>query len=122
MKIAIGCSIRYRKIIDQVIKDLRAIDVDPLFSNLDDIKEESLTIARKKHLALEHYKAINEADAYYIITPGGYMGTSCKTELGYALALNKPIYFFEPTNDEALDCYVTKFIPVDQLQLFKSIV
>ena len=48
------------------------------------------------------------------------MGTSCKIELGYALALGKLIYFSEPTNDLALDCYVKKFIPLDKLILFKE--
>ncbi len=61
---------------------------------------------------------IGGADAVYIITPQRYMGTSCKFELGYAIAKEKPIYFSEPTNDIGLDCYVTKFISTDSLELF----
>ncbi len=76
------------------------------------------TLNEKKRLALEHYEAIRESDAVYFIVPEGYMGTSCKLELGYAVASNKPVYFSEPTNDLALDCYVSKFIPLESLRDF----
>jgi len=49
------------------------------------------------------------------------MGTSCKIELGYAIAKNKPIFFSEPTNDIGLDCYANDFIPIDKLEKFLKI-
>jgi nucleoside 2-deoxyribosyltransferase len=122
MKIAISASIKFKDLICKVIEDLAALDMVPLFPNIESPSNEVASIDLKKQLALAHYQAIAQADTCYFLTPGGYIGTSCKVELGYALALKKPIYFSEPTDDEALDCYVTKFIPVDQLQLFKSIV
>ena len=70
---------------------------------------------------MEHYVAIDEADKVYLITPEGYMGTSLKLELGYAVAKNKPIYFSEPTNDIGLDCYVKEFISTDNLKRFLEI-
>ena len=48
------------------------------------------------------------------------MGTSCKIELGYALALKKPVYFSEPTNDMGLDGYPKKFISLDNLIEFNN--
>lgn len=122
MKIAISASIKFKDLICNVIEDLAALDMVPLFPNIEHPSSGTVSIDLKKQLALAHYQAITQADVCYFLTPGGYMGTSCKVELGYALALNKSIYFSEPTNDEVLDCYVVKFIPVDQLQLFKSIV
>ena len=103
------------------MKEFEAIGIVPLFPNLNystEDKDEASTIEEKKRLALEHYAAIDEADTVYLLTPGGYMGTSLKLELGYAIAKNKPIYFSEPTNDIGLDCYVQEFIPTNNLKRF----
>ena len=97
------------------------IGIMPLFPNLDyspENKDHADTIEEKKRLALEHYEAIDKADVVYLLTPDGYMGTSCKLELGYAVAKNKQIYFSEPTGDIGLDCYVKGFISTDQLEKF----
>jgi len=121
MKITIGCSIKYRDTIQKVLKELKDLGIDPIFPNLDCNSEnldKANNMAETKRLALEHYRAINEADAVYLITPNGYMGTSVKLELGYAIAKKKPIYLSEPTNDLALDCYVKKFISLDKLSDF----
>jgi hypothetical protein len=42
-------------------------------------------------------------------------------ELGYAFAKGKAIFFSEPTNDDALDGYVQKFIGLDELDTFASV-
>ncbi|KKQ18853.1 MAG: MazG nucleotide pyrophosphohydrolase [Berkelbacteria bacterium GW2011_GWB1_38_5] len=123
MKIVIGSSMKFRSLVKETLKKLKTIGVDAEFPNIDyshKSSDEANTIEEKKRLALEHYESIKNADAIYFIMPDGYMGTSCKIELGYALALGKLIYFSEPTNDLALDCYVKKFIPLDKLILFKE--
>ena len=120
-KIAIGSSMKYRSIVKDAFTKLSSLGLQPLFPNMDysdDNSDKANTIEEKKRLAMEHYYAIKEADAVYLITPQGYMGTSCKLELGYAIALNKPIFFSEPTKDLALDCYVTAFIPLNNLEKF----
>jgi len=124
MKIAIGCSMKYRDLVRETMKNFETIGVTPLFPNLDystENKDDANTIEEKKRLALEHYAAIDESDKVYLITPEGYMGTSLKIELGYAVAKNKPVYFSEPTNDIGLDCYVKEFIPTDNLKRFLEI-
>lgn len=124
MKIAIGCSMKYRDLVREVMKNFEILGITPLFPNLDystENKDTANTIEEKKRLALEHYMVINEANKVYLITPGGYMGTSLKLELGYAIAKNKPIYFSEPTNDIGLDCYVEEFITTDNLKRFLEI-
>ena len=124
MKIVIGCSMKYRDLVRQTMKDLEVLGITPLFPNLDystENKDDANTPEEKKRLALEHYAAIDEADNVYLITPDGYMGTSLKLELGYAIAKRKPIYFSEPTNDIGLDCYVEEFIPTNNLKIFLNV-
>lgn len=121
MKVAIGCSMKYRSLAHEVVRELSNLGLTPLFPNLDCGQENgdvADTPEEKKRLAMDHYQVIDEADVVYWITPGGYMGTSCKLELGYALATKKPIYFSEPTNDVALDCYVSGFVNTTELHKF----
>ena len=115
---------KYRSLVRETVTKLKELGLDPLFPNLeysDENTDKANTLEEKKRLAMEHYRAIDEADVVYLITPGGYMGTSCKLELGYAISAKKPIYFSEPTNDLALDCYVSDFIPTDSLESFRGI-
>jgi nucleoside 2-deoxyribosyltransferase len=124
MKIAIGCSMKYRDLVRETMKNFETMGITPLFPNLDystENKDDANIIEEKKRLALEHYAVIDEADKVYLMTPEGYMGTSLKIELGYAVAKGKPIYFSEPTNDIGLDCYVKEFIPTDNLKRFLEI-
>ncbi len=122
-KIVISSSMKYRSLIKSTMEKLESLDYQPLFPNLDyssENKDVALTIEEKNKLAWDHYRAVEEADAIYFILPKGYMGTSCKIELGYALALKKPIYFSEPTNDIGLDSYPKKFISLDNLIEFSN--
>jgi nucleoside 2-deoxyribosyltransferase len=119
MKVAVGCSMKYRDLAKETVLAMRAAGIDALFPQLfhtERNEDVSTTLEEKKAFALVHYQAVREADAVYLLTRGGHMGTSLKLELGYALALNKPIFFSEPTNDMALDCYVTKFVPTHSVQ------
>lgn len=115
---------KYRSLACETIAKLSELGLTPLFPNLDyshENADKADTPEEKKRLAMEHYNAIDEADAVYFITPDGYMGTSCKLELGYAVARQKPIYFSEPTKDYALDCYVKGFIGTESLNDFLKI-
>jgi nucleoside 2-deoxyribosyltransferase len=124
MKIVIGCSMKYRSLVRDAVAKLKELGLDPLFPNLDysgQDADKAGTPEEKKRLALEHYRAIDEADIAYFIVPDGYMGTSCKLELGYAIASKKRIYFSEPTNDPALDCYTDGYIGTSELKNFLEI-
>lgn len=123
MKILIGCSMQFRSKVRETLDQMGKLGLQGVFPNLDysdEDKDHANSIDEKRRLALEHYAAMKDVDAVYFIVPNGYMGTSTKIELGYALALNKPIYFSESANDLALDCYVKKYIPLDKLGLFKK--
>ena len=122
-KIVIGSSMKFRGLVKVTMKELENLGFTPLFPNIDYISEDrdaALTLKEKNKLAWDHYKAIEEADAVYFILPKGYMGTSCKIELGYALALKKPIYFSESTNNIDLDGYSKKFISLGNLTEFQD--
>lgn len=122
-KIVIGSSMKFCSLVKSTMEELKNLGYTPLFPNLDYSSEDrdvALTIEEKNKLAWDHYRAVEEADAVYFILPKGYMGTSCKIELGYALALKKPIYFSEPTNDMGLDGYPKKFISLDNLIEFNN--
>ncbi|MCX6716771.1 MAG: hypothetical protein NTV72_02530 [Candidatus Taylorbacteria bacterium] len=124
MKIVLGCSMKYRDLVRDTISKLESLGLEPIFPNLNyssNNTDDANTPEEMKKLAMDHYEAIEKADVVYLITPEGYMGTSCKLELGYAIAKGKPIYFSEPTNDIGLDCYVTKFISINKLKLFLEI-
>lgn len=123
MKILISSSMKFRNLVETALKDMKNLGIDGIFPNLKSNDNNSIevnTLTQIKKLAQEHYEAMNDADAVYFIVPNGYMGTSCKVELGYALALNKTIYFSEQTHDLALDCYVKSFIPLDDLGMLKN--
>jgi len=124
MEIVVGGSMKFRDKIMDVIDELNSMGIVancPNTSRNDPLDDKTSTKEEKLRLALDHYKAIEKADGVYFVNPGGYMGTSCKIELGYALACKKLIYFSDRTNDIGLDCYVTKFIPLDKLSDFKTI-
>lgn len=115
---------KYRSLVRETVAKLSELGLTPLFPNLDYSHEntgKANTPDKKKRLAMEHYTVIDEADVVYLITPEGYMGTSCKLELGYAVARQKPIYFSEPTKDPALDCYVSGFVSTNSLTDFLKI-
>jgi len=118
MKVTICSSLRNSNAIQETITNLESLTITPLFPNFENNNTEEVKNKSKKILAQEHYEAIDSADVVYFLTPNGYMGTSCKLELGYSFAKKKPIYFSEPTNDEALDGYALDFIPTNNLEKF----
>ncbi len=110
---------KFRDIIKQTMAELETLGFEPMFPNIDYTLESNniiLTIEEKKKLADDHYQAIQESDALYFILHEGYIGTSCKLELGYALAHEKPIYFSEATNDTGIDCYPRKIVSLENLE------
>lgn len=122
-KITISSSMRFRNLVKSTMKELEDLGYIPLFPNLNygsRNKDAALTIQEKDKLARDHYEAIEKSDAVYFILPNGYMGTSCKIELGYALALKKPVYFSELTNDIGLDSYPKKIISLQNLSDFNN--
>jgi len=53
-------------------------------------------------LEQRHLDAITAADALYLYNPDGYIGDSSKMELGWAIALGKPVFCKELVADSTL--------------------
>jgi NTP pyrophosphatase (non-canonical NTP hydrolase) len=59
-------------------------------------------------LERRHLAAIEKADVLYLYNPDGYLGDSAKMELGWALALGKPIFRAAAIEDIALGLFSGK--------------
>jgi nucleoside 2-deoxyribosyltransferase len=51
-------------------------------------------------LTHDHFYKIKMADVVFIYNKGGYVGNSTTLELGYSMALGKPIYAFSDKDEE----------------------
>lgn len=58
-----------------------------------------------KTLEQRHLDAITAADALYLYDPEGYIGDSSKMELGWAIALGKPVFCKELVDDSTLKLF-----------------
>lgn len=117
-KIVICSSMKNREDVRAVISDLKKSGHVGLFPNIDFVPQgEKLSMKEKEMLSREHFDAIADADAVYFMLSGGYIGTSCKIELGYAIALHKPIYFSALTGDQDVDFYAKKVVAREHVHL-----
>jgi len=76
-----------------------------IFLESDDTEDQMM-------LQLRHLEAISQSDALYVCNHDGYMGASTILEMGWALALGKPVYSKEGVDDSTLKFFVkTRSIP-----------
>ncbi|TSC55707.1 MAG: Uncharacterized protein G01um101418_728 [Parcubacteria group bacterium Gr01-1014_18] len=69
-------------------------------------------------LTLEHFSFIRRADIVFIYNKDGYIGRSVTLELGFARALNKPVFSLEAkTGDPCSDCLID-FVVATPEQLY----
>jgi len=76
---------------------------------------EVIDIKTRRQLANRHHEKIKQSDGIYIYNPGGFIGKGTNLELGFAVALNKKIFALEKVNDLGIDCFIEKFLTLDQL-------
>ena len=53
-----------------------------------------------------HKRKIDMADAIYVINVGGYIGSSTRSEIEYARAKGKEVYYLEPVEDTAANSVI----------------
>lgn len=51
-------------------------------------------------LTHDHFYKMRMADVIYVFNKNGYAGVSTTMEIGYGVALNKPIYAYEESDEE----------------------
>ncbi len=71
--------------------------------------------------AFSHLANIRKCDAVYIFNKGSYLGPAVMVEIGYSLALGKPIYARAKVEDITLTNFIKAVIsPVKLPRLLKS--
>jgi len=68
-------------------------------------------------LEREHLNAICQASALYLYNPDGYVGLSSAMEVGWALALGKPIYVNEVCEDATLRYFASKTAKPEEIRV-----
>jgi len=109
MKSVVICgSRRYKPEIVEFAKELQKLGVVVFAPYLHEGKDEweKLSDQYKKFVALglthDHFYKIQMADVVFVFNKDGYAGNSTTLEIGYAVALGKPIYAL--TNDDEELC------------------
>lgn len=65
--------------------------------------------------ALSHLENIRKSDAVYIFNKGSYLGPAVTVEIGYALALGKPIFSKSRINDITVTNFITAVVKPEKL-------
>ena len=107
MKSVVICgSRRFKKEIRKFEKELVKLGVVVYSPYLHEGKDEwnNLPEQYKKYTALglihDHFYQIKMADVVFVYNKNGYSGVSTTLELGYAVALGKPIYVLSDKDEE----------------------
>ena len=84
------------------LKELGVLVYEPnLCSGYDKVSE-----LDKKFLAMgltyDHFRKMKMADVVYVYNKDGYAGVSTNMEIGFAVAIDKPIYVLEEEKDEEI--------------------
>jgi nucleoside 2-deoxyribosyltransferase len=119
--LCISASLKFTDEIRNTIVELKKIGITGLFPNLDsELPKDTLTSEQAKWLTEEHFRAIDQADALYVLCPGGYIGKSVVLEIGYAISKKIPVFYSEKTGELVIDTLYTEIIPTNALQKFVS--
>lgn len=75
----------------------------------------------EKEGAFSHLENIRRSDAIYIFNKGSYLGPAVTVEIGFALALGKPIFATSPVEDITVTNFIKDVVPPHRLlKLLKS--
>lgn len=66
--------------------------------------------------AFEHLGNIRKSDVVYIFNKGSYLGPAVTVEIGYALALKKPIFSQAKVKDITVSNFITKILSPKMLE------
>lgn len=99
MKSVVLCgSKRYKPEMREFAKSLRELGCEVFEPHLTNFGWANIPTDYKDFIALglthDHFFKIRMADVVYVYNKEGYAGNSVTLEIGYAAALNKPIYAY----------------------------
>jgi len=119
--ICLSSSLRFTSTIRETMRRFGEMGITALFPNLDSGPDkDKLDMETMKKLCRDHFQAIGQSDALYVIDPDGYIGTLVTVEIGYALGKGKPVYLAEPANTLDLNSLAEGVIPLDSIEQFLS--
>lgn len=119
--ICLSSSLRFKDTIRETMRRCGELGITALFPNLDfGLSKDELDMETMKRLCRDHFQAIDESDALYVIDSDGYIGILVTVEIGYALGKGKPVYFSETTNTLDLNSLAEGVISLDALERFLS--
>jgi len=73
--ICLSSSLRFKDVIRETIQRFKGIGITTLFPNLDSgLDKDELDMETMKRLCQDHFRAIDDSDALYVIDPDGYIG------------------------------------------------
>jgi len=73
-----------------------------------------------KELETLHLEAIRKSDFLYVVDPEGYVGNSAVMEIGFALAIGKPVYVLYEPREFILKLFVKVANPLKAIELTKK--
>lgn len=73
-----------------------------------------------KKLETLHLEAIRKSDFLYVVDPEGYVGNSAVMEIGFALAIGKPVYVAYKPQEFILKLFVKTVDPLKAINLTKK--
>lgn len=121
--ICISASMRYRQQIKELMNSFLYLGFFPLFPQIDVSEKDedsAQNVKEKIAFARAHFEALEKSDILYVFCPDKHIGESVTLEIGYALALKKPIIFSHLTNNPTFDGYPLMCIPPERLAELKQ--
>ncbi|MBI2617691.1 hypothetical protein HYW55_06160 [Candidatus Gottesmanbacteria bacterium] len=68
--------------------------------------------------AFAHLENIRKSDAVYIFNKGSYLGPAVTVEIGYSLALKKPIFSKSKIRDITITNFISKVVSPQKLRKY----
>lgn len=119
--ITITSSLKFKNQIIRAIEEFNKIGIKALFPNLEDSNSsKKITADFIKKVAIEHYQAIEQGEALYVICPNGYIGNSGGIEIGYACAKSKPVIYSEVPDDLGFQVLADAIISINEIASLRS--
>ena len=122
-RITIGPNPKYKELISTVINDLQqnGVEVSPYLDS--GVAKEDISLMHMKNLQREHFAAIDDSEALYVICPDGHIEAFVSTMIGYARARGKRIIFSDKPEDLELLALATSHshVPLDKLAEIKDL-
>lgn len=97
MIVAICGSTRFRNAMQEANRKLTLAGHVVLAPGVFQHDGDQITEAQKRQLDLLHFYKIDLSEAIYVVNPNGYIGSSTRNEIRYAIERGKQVLYLEAT-------------------------